>query len=131
MSIDWRKIDWERGPLPMSVVRELPPAPGQIVGTLYAFQALGTSMFKIGFSTHPARRLEDIQPYSPLPLRWVARWYPATRSLECDVHELLSHHRSHGEWFDLGSWFEDGFTESWNEIVAEALDPSGFAVRAS
>lgn len=131
MGIDWRKIDWERGPLPMSVVRQLPPALGQIVGTLYAFQAVGTSLFKIGFSTTPVQRLADIQPYSPLPLRYVARWYPATRSLECAVHEILCVNRKHGEWFDLASWLDDGFAESWAEIVAEAIDPSGWALRAS
>lgn len=128
----WRNVDWDREPLSLSAVRQLPPARGQIVGTLYCFQALGSCLFKVGFSVTPNARLEAIQPYSPLPLRFVACWYPATRGLEADVHTLLRMYHSHGEWFDLRDWLKDDgatFDESWNEVVAEALDPSGWQVR--
>lgn len=60
-----------------------------------------SGLVKIGRSTEPSRRLQEIQNYSPVQLRilWAVR---GGSDLETYLHREFAQFRKWGEWFDLG-----------------------------
>lgn len=54
---------------------------------------------KIGYSTWVARRLEEFQAVSPVPMRVLARM-PGKRAAEAEFHRRFDAGRLHGEWFE-------------------------------
>jgi hypothetical protein len=69
---------------------------------VYVIRATGTTLYKVGTATDPARRLADLQTASPLPLELVCT-IDGDRATETRIHRALSDRRTRGEWFDLPS----------------------------
>lgn len=74
---------------------------------LYLIHAVGSCMYKIGYSEKPEQRVKKLQLSSPLPLVLVHTVeVPDSytgRQAETWVHWKLKQFRSHGEWFQLPS----------------------------
>jgi hypothetical protein len=65
---------------------------------VYAVEAVGADLFKIGRTTDLERRFRNLETMSPIPLRLAGRvWLPA--EAECCIHKYIEDFRSHGEWF--------------------------------
>lgn len=71
-------------------------------GFVYFIEELGADRIKIGFSTHPWKRLSGLSTSTAakLVLRWV---FAGTRADEKHFHWLFQNHRIRGEWFTLSS----------------------------
>lgn len=88
----------------LEMERELERAYG-VVGT-YTRQQVGNVYFvreengpvKIGWGAKPRRRMAAMQSGNPRRLHLLA-YFPATRSVERDLHERFSDLRLSGEWF--------------------------------
>jgi hypothetical protein len=67
---------------------------------LYIIGPRDGGMVKIGISAYVARRLQQHQSGSPVPL--VILWQtPGGPELERWLHLAFAHRRAHGEWFDF------------------------------
>lgn len=67
--------------------------------TVYFIKPVGfEGPIKIGLSENPARRAQEMQIWSPLPLE-VLGFVPGCWADEQFLHECLIEHHSHGEWF--------------------------------
>lgn len=55
---------------------------------------------KIGFTTHLATRLQQLQTASPVPLRIIAN-VVGTRLIEALLHRWFRRWHIRGEWFDM------------------------------
>lgn len=82
------------GALRMLPCRVLDPRPSFV----YAIQAMGSQMVKVGRTVKPSTRILDLQIGSPLPLVFLAICHGHCR-LEESLHLVLRRRRSHGEWF--------------------------------
>lgn len=79
---------------------------GEIVGTstlktpgyVYFIQAGDVGLIKIGWATDPKRRLTQMQPHCPIPLR-LLHSERGTGADERAVHGRFAEHRAHHEWF--------------------------------
>lgn len=69
-------------------------------GLVYLIQEEGTSLFKIGFSRTPQKRLAGLQTGNPHKLKIVKTW-PAARHVETELHARFSSLRGSGEWFTI------------------------------
>lgn len=69
-------------------------------GYCYLIWAIDTSLFKIGFSSHPMSRFSSIQTSSPIPLKFLGA-VPATIEEEQNAHCVLAQWHFKGEWFSL------------------------------
>ncbi len=69
-------------------------------GCIYFLLAKRSSLVKIGFSTQPMKRIDDLQFASPEPLKLLALIKDVPYSVEYDFHRAFDGSRSHGEWFD-------------------------------
>lgn len=90
----------------------LPDSPGfllnverkgrSVAGFVYLFAHLEEPLFKIGYSTSPLRRLEEVAKAEDAPLELVCS-IPTSdmRALERALHEQYSLQRVRGEWFHL------------------------------
>lgn len=67
-------------------------------GFVYFIRAEVTGMVKIGWATKPEARLKSLQMQSPDRLV-LAATVPGTGRDEKALHERLTAHRRHGEWF--------------------------------
>lgn len=71
----------------------------------YFIQGETTRLVKIGRTNgSPAKRLTELQPYSPDKLTILA-WVKADIESEC--HEAFAYCRAHGEWFKPGTKLMD------------------------
>jgi hypothetical protein len=71
-------------------------------GYVYLVHAVGTSRYKIGQSTQPKVRFEQLKNQSPFPLEVIdCFWTPDRFADEKALHEELGHTRVHSEWFEL------------------------------
>jgi acyl-CoA synthetase (AMP-forming)/AMP-acid ligase II len=73
---------------------------------IYAIKAitpLSQSHIKIGLASNLMQRLSQIRSHSPLPLQMVyacrLQSFIETRKAEKEIHRILAHCCSHGEWF--------------------------------
>jgi hypothetical protein len=57
---------------------------------------------KIGIAGNPVARLGDLQVGSPVALELLGV-IPGNRSIEQSIHQMLSHYRVRGEWFQWAS----------------------------
>lgn len=65
---------------------------------LYLFHAPTLSLCKIGFANNIERRFKAVQTSCPAPLAIIAK-RDGGRWDEAILHQELSGHRAHGEWF--------------------------------
>ena len=101
---------------------------------VYFIQQGQDGAIKIGVSDNPIRRLEDLQPHSPHPLRLVALIGQAgvplslTRGrafeLEAELHKRFQTAHQRGEWFEPTSELLS-FIEDDDEVLA-LLKPCPF-----
>lgn len=70
----------------------------QSTGKIYFMQIVPDGAIKIGFSTHPRRRLKQIRATNPDPVRLLGT-VPGTVYHEKALHVRLKAHRVNGEWF--------------------------------
>lgn len=83
-------------------------------GWIYLIGEDGSRTVKIGWSRKVGQRLQQIQAYSPAPMR--VHWaHPGHQWQEIELHYQFHQHRSHGEWFT----FPDG--EDIPALVAREL----------
>lgn len=69
---------------------------------VYFIHAVGTNIYKVGISVHPAKRTRDMQVGSPLHLELTAKVAcQNAREAEGRVHRAINLSRVQGEWFDL------------------------------
>ena len=68
---------------------------------VYFIEAVGTNRVKIGFSSDPYLRLQQIRTCSPFPVRLLAV-IEGSVDLERAFHSQYDHKRIHGEWFIVG-----------------------------
>ena len=68
---------------------------------LYICHARGSTRFKVGISTRPKDRRNDLQTGSAFPLEMIFSADVPSRDVEIRAHDLLVRWHSHGEWFDL------------------------------
>lgn len=69
-------------------------------GHVYAIQATGGGLVKLGYTTHLERRLVSLQNMCPIPLAYIWHRHGA-RYDEVTLHAAFASRRQHGEWFDL------------------------------
>jgi hypothetical protein len=69
-------------------------------GFVYVIEAVGTGLYKIGFSSSPKRRSAGIETQSPVPTRLVGV-IAGTRTHEAEWHYCFRDKRERGEWFRL------------------------------
>lgn len=83
---------------------EIQRAERSVPGFVYLFQELeGEGLYKIGFSTNPLRRLEQVARSLMVAVELVCS-IPThdMRTLEAELHERFTAVRRRGEWFALG-----------------------------
>lgn len=68
-------------------------------GYVYFLEAKGIKRVKIGFTTSPKTRLNELRLGSPVPLT-ILKVVRGNLSLEIAVLALFHKYRLHGEWFD-------------------------------
>lgn len=90
--------------------------------SIYAIQNIRTGMVKIGYSTHPERRLRAMQTDNADELELLAS-IPGSRYDELLVHEKLAAARYGGEWFHP--------TPEVMEWVQSLIPPEGVSGNAS
>jgi hypothetical protein len=73
---------------------------------LYVIRAGKGALFKIGISTDPKARLRTLQTGSASELNLIRSVGCSSADFESNAHRILARWRSHGEWFDLGTWAE-------------------------
>lgn len=79
--------------------------------SVYVVLAPEVQRVKIGYSRHVQRRFESLQANSPILLRFLGYVpQPQAKKLEFTLHQKLSPHRSHCEWY------------IWNEHVRAILE---------
>lgn len=66
---------------------------------VYVIAADDVGLFKIGTSIDVHTRLQDIQYWSPVPLRLLAQ-IMGDKRLEARIHRRFNHLRRRGEWFE-------------------------------
>lgn len=74
---------------------------GAFDGYAYVIGSVADRRVKIGSSCSPGRRLAELQPSNPNPLR-ILITFPGGAALERLLHDLLRRFRVSGEWFDFG-----------------------------
>ncbi|HEX5585298.1 GIY-YIG nuclease family protein [Gaiella sp.] len=81
--------------------RSAPDGPGAREGYVYFIQEwpCEDGPIKIGFSGDVGERLRVLRSKTRLDLH-VIGWFPATLSVERDLHKRFSAIRLHGEWFE-------------------------------
>lgn len=69
---------------------------------VYLVHASGSSLFKIGYSRDPERRLKSLQTANGAELKlacvYESRWAP---KMERTLHRTYASSRASGEWFEL------------------------------
>jgi hypothetical protein len=65
---------------------------------LYVLRGFPSGMFKIGISSNPKQRIQEIQATCPDYLE-VVHLVCGSERLEAQLHRILDGLRSHGEWF--------------------------------
>jgi len=69
-------------------------------GYVYLIHAVGSNYYKIGKSVNPDRRILQIAPQMPFPVRFIHLWHSNFMSLgEAYLHRVFQEHRTNGEWF--------------------------------
>lgn len=91
---------------------------------VYLFNLDGTNIYKIGYSKHPSKRIEEIQTGCPFKVVEVARFesnYPT--QVEASMHKKFQFHREdeegrelQGEFFALSYDDRDMFIEHCQKI---------------
>lgn len=71
------------------------PKPTNVI---YAIEAVGSDLVKLGVSTNPASRLRQLQAANGTALRLVAS-RPGGYTEERALHERFASYRTNGEWF--------------------------------
>lgn len=105
--------------------------PGAIPGRdfIYAIEALGQGLVKIGHSGSPRARLKHLSNKSPVKLKLLG-YIKLHRSAERLIHQKLKASRSHGEWFHLTSetvnravsWIVDQKFDELREWLMDGID---------
>ena len=67
---------------------------------VYAVLAKEVNKVKIGITKSPEKRLGGLQTGSPIELTMLG-YIVGNKQLEDAIHDHLSDHRSHGEWFHM------------------------------
>lgn len=99
------RVDVYDTPLPLGPIvpkPEVAVAPDKRRGdVVYVIAEPGSSIVKIGTTSHIRKRLIGLQGSCPVPLevRWTA---PGDGRTEALLHSRLARYRRHGEWFDFG-----------------------------
>jgi hypothetical protein len=72
-------------------------------GSIYVIRQEGTDHYKIGWTTaaDPMARLASLQTGSPNKLLLIGYFAAGSQATEWAIHNLLSIHRTSGEWFTL------------------------------
>lgn len=85
---------------------------------MYAMFSHATSMFKVGISANPAKRLKSLQTCHPGPLELVTSWPAMDGYLtEAWIHLQLAAHHVHGEWFSASAgWALADVLEQSNDV---------------
>lgn len=68
---------------------------------MYAIRGISGGPIKIGRASDPQRRLNEIKPYSPVPLELLGHVQETPELCEASEHARLSAFRLHSEWFDI------------------------------
>lgn len=110
-AFQWRKrrttTYWARSP--MDVFDAAPDEPysfepniakNPAMGFVYFAEALSVGRVRIGWTASPDRRPNEIVRHSPSPLKLLAL-LPGEKADESHLQYVLSHWRSHGDWFEL------------------------------
>lgn len=69
---------------------------------VYLIQSLEEGYYKIGVSKNPKKRLKQLQTGNSSELKLI-NFYPSEYAdkIEKTIHNLLSHNKKEGEWFDI------------------------------
>ena len=69
---------------------------------VYLIQSLEEGYYKIGVSKNPEKRLQQLQTGNSSELKLISS-YPSEYAdkIEKTIHNLLSHNKKEGEWFDI------------------------------
>lgn len=70
------------------------------VGYVYFILSEQSKSVKIGYSSTPEKRLDNLQTGSPVQLKLIGK-LQATKSDEASFHAHYQEYRTHGEWFAL------------------------------
>jgi len=71
-------------------------------GYVYLIHAVGTNYYKIGKSINPDKRILQIAPQMPFPVRCIHLWRSNFMSMaEARLHRLCRDSRANGEWFSF------------------------------
>jgi hypothetical protein len=83
-----------------------------------------TTLFKIGISSNPERRLRQIENASGLPVQLMAVWtvYDASTT-EKVLHKYFTDRRHEGEWFNLSE--EDRYV--LGQVMGQSVTLAGQA----
>lgn len=69
---------------------------------VYLLWVIGTTRYKIGRTTNPSQRIQDLQFQSPFPLKLIGLLYTEDCiEQELRLHRLAADYRVRGEWFEL------------------------------
>jgi hypothetical protein len=106
----WDDYDAEKGPF------------------IYLVQALGTNLYKIGYSTNPESRLINMQTDCPFGVR-LAAVIPGTIKDEKILHKKYDHLRFRREWFiflpdskeldEIEAHFAEGLRDDFESLMGE------------
>jgi hypothetical protein len=91
--------------------------------TVYFVAAVDAAMIKIGKTVDLTKRLNTLRSMSPVPLE-LACSIDYDAGLERRIHQHLSDHRSHGEWFNATKEVVDfmrGYCDHGIRWVVEAV----------
>lgn len=91
---------------------------------VYFMACFASGLVKIGKTDHLERRIKSLHTMSPVPLTLLAAPLSHKRT-EDALHEMLSEHRSHGEWFFMRGLVLDAIDaaqESSAALTEFALD---------
>lgn len=87
------------------------------MATVYIIRAIGVGMIKVGITTDVPRRFFELSSASPVPLEIVDLLEGVGFEAEKTIHNMMSAHRSHSEWFR-----ESGISiaERWFDIIRQS-----------
>ena len=84
---------------------------------VYLIQSLEEGYYKIGVSKNPKKRIKQLQTGNSSKLKLISS-YPSeyANKIEKSLHNILSHCKKEGEWFDMSLADEYSFAVKCKQI---------------